>query len=103
MKLVLLMYLKDDEKCVARLLKDKAIDTYSRLPLEGHGPGSASGWSGEIQPYESQLVMSVLPDEQAAALLDAISQCTGVQDPRHPIRAALLDVERFTCCEIGQP
>lgn len=103
MKLVLLMYLKDDEKCVARLLKEQAIATYSRLALEGHGPGSASGWSGEIQPYESQLIMSVLPDEQAAALVDAIAQCTGVQDPRHPIRAALLDVERFTCCEIGQP
>ncbi len=47
--------------------------------------------------------MSILPDEQAAALVDAVSQCTGVEDPRHPIRAALVDVERFTCCEIGQP
>ncbi|UCC71776.1 MAG: hypothetical protein JSV86_15575 [Gemmatimonadota bacterium] len=102
MKLVLLMYLKDDEKCVNRLLGQQAVLAFSRLSVEGHGPGSAAGWSGEIQPYESQVIMTVLPDDQADSLVGAVSECTGVEDPRHPIRAALLDVEQFTCCELAQ-
>lgn len=99
MKLVLLMYLKEDQKCADRLLNEIGIETFSRLSVEGHGPGSAAGWSREIQPYESQMVMTVVPDERAAALMRAVQECTGVEDPRHPIRAALLDVEQFSCCE----
>lgn len=103
MKLVLLMYLQDDQKCVNRLLGEVGVQAFSRLSVEGHGPGSAAGWSGEIQPFHSQLVMAVLPDEHAATLMQAVNNCKGVQDPRHPIRATLLDVEQFTCCEINQP
>ena len=102
MKLVLLMFLEDDEKCVNRLLGEQKIAMYSRLPVEGHGPGSAAGWTGEIQPFQSQIIMTILPDEQASALMEAVGSCTGVEDPRHPIRAALFDVEQFTCCEMGQ-
>jgi hypothetical protein len=103
MKLVLLMYLQEDQKCVNRLLGDLGVQAYSRLSVEGHGPGSPVGWSGEIQPYQSQLVFAILPDEHAAKLMHAVGGCKGVQDPRHPIRATLLDVEQFTCCEIAQP
>jgi hypothetical protein len=45
--------------------------------------------------------MAVVPAEVAGSLMRAVSECTGVQDPRHPIRAVLLDVEGFTCCEIA--
>jgi hypothetical protein len=103
MKLVLLMYLQEDEKCVNRLLGQMEIQAFSRLSIEGHGPGSTIGWSGEVQPYQSQLVMTILPDEGAKALMDAIAKCTGVEDPRHPIRAALLNVEEFSCCELSKP
>ena len=64
MKLVLLMFLKEDEKCVNR---------------------------------------SILPAEEAKPLVHTVGACTGVQDPRHPIRAALIDVEQFTGCELGKP
>lgn len=103
MKLVLLMYLQEDQECVDRLLSEMGIPAFSRLSVEGHGPGSTVGWSGEILPYQSQIIMAVLPDDQAASLTEAVAKCSGVQDPRHPIRAALLDVEQFTCCELGQP
>ncbi len=102
MKLVLLMFLEDDEKCVEKLLREQEVAVFSRLPVVGHGPGSAAGWTGEIQPYHSQLIMAILPDQQASALIEAVGSCTGVEDPRHPIRAALLDVQQFTCCEFGQ-
>lgn len=103
MKLVMLMFLEEDAKCVNRLLSELKVETFSRLPLEGHGPGSSAGWSGQIQPYKSQMVMSILPDEQAISLMRAVDSCTGVEDPRHPIRAALMDVEKFSCCQLGQP
>ncbi len=103
MKLVLLMYLQDDESCVAQLLKETDVQTFSRLSMEGRGPGASGGWYGETQPYQSQMIMAIMPAEQAASLAQAVSSCTGVEDPRHPIRAAVLDVEDFTCCERGQP
>ena len=103
MKLVLLMFLEEDAECVYRLLSEVKVEAFSRLPIEGHGPGSAAGWSGQIQPYKSQMVMSIMPDDQAASLMQAVDTCTGVEDPRHPIRAALMSVEAFSCCQIGQP
>ena len=103
MKLVLLMFLKEDEKCVNRLLSAQKVQSFSRLGVEGRGPGAAAGWTGEVQPYQSQMIMSILPTEEAQSLIHAVSACTGVQDPRHPIRAALLDVEQFACCELGKP
>ncbi|KPK58870.1 MAG: hypothetical protein AMS21_10355 [Gemmatimonas sp. SG8_38_2] len=103
MKLVLLMFLEEDEKCVNRLLSEQKVQSFSRMGVEGRGPGAAAGWTGEVQPYQSQMIMSILPAEEAHALIQAVHSCTGVQDPRHPIRAALLDVEQFTCCEIGKP
>ena len=102
MKLVFLMYLEEDQKCVDRLLKERQIGAFSRIPVEGHGPGSAAGWSGEIQPYDSQIIMTVVEDAPAEALVRAVGNCTGVEDPRHPIRAVLMNVEQFTCCETAQ-
>ena len=99
MKLAILMYLKDDEKCVDSLLKEIDIQSFSRLPVEGHRPGPARGWYGETAPYRSELLMSVLPEEQAKKLTQAVAKCTGVEDQQHPIRAAILDVEQFVCCE----
>jgi hypothetical protein len=103
MKLVLLMFLEEDAECVNRLLGELQVEAFSRLAVEGHGPGSSAGWSGQIQPYKSQIVMSILPDDQASSLMQAVDTCTGVEDPRHPIRAALMSVEKFSCCSLGQP
>ncbi len=98
MKLVMLMYLKEDARCVERLLAEVGVGTYSRLAVEGHGPGIPAGWTGAIPPYDAEMVFTIVPDDLGAALLESVSGCTGVEDPRHPIRAAMLDVEAFTCC-----
>ncbi|MDX1623817.1 MAG: hypothetical protein R3199_07530 [Gemmatimonadota bacterium] len=97
MKLVLLMYLEGDEACVERLLAEQGVAVYSRLPIEGVGPG-ARGWYGEVAPYASRMIVTMVEGEAAARLLDAVSECRGVQDPSHPIRAAMVDVERATAC-----
>lgn len=99
MKLVILMYLKEDEKCVNRLLGELDIQSFSRLPVEGHGPGATGGWYPDTPPYQSQMLVSVLPNDQAAALSEAVAGCTGVADPRHPVHAVVLGIEQYVCCE----
>jgi hypothetical protein len=99
MKLAILMYLKDDENCVDKLLKQIDIQSFSRLPVEGRRPGPAGGWYGETAPYQAELLISILPEDQAARLTEAVATCTGVEDPRHPIRVATLDVDQFVCCD----
>ncbi len=47
--------------------------------------------------------MSVMPDDRADTLVQAVSNCTGVEDPRHPIRAVVVDGEQFVCCEKPNP
>lgn len=101
MKLVMLMYLQEDDKCVAKLLKEQEVEAFNSMPMEGRGPGSNAGWYGETAPYQSRMVIAVLPDEQAQALVQAVAHCSSVEDPRHPIRAVQLDVEQFACCTMN--
>ena len=99
MKLVILMYLRDDDACVVRLLSESRVPVYSRLEMEGVAKGGGGGWYGESVPYNSQMIVAVVPDDVATDLLEAVAGCRGVQDPRHPIRALQLPVERETACE----
>ena len=93
MKLVFLMYLEDDDAAVMRLLEKQGVSHWSRMPLEGHSAGTA-GWYGQVAPYHSRMVFTVMPADQAQELLDAIAACTDCQDPSHPIHALQVDVER---------
>ena len=97
MKMVILMYLREDERCVDRMLAAGGVGTFSRLPIEGHGPG-ARGWYGEVAPYDSRMVMAVVEPEIASGILSAVEECRGVADPGHPIRAVQLDVEHVASC-----
>ena len=99
LKLVLIMYLEEDEGCVNGLLSEQDVGIFSRLSMEGLARGAGSGWYGVGLPYQSRLIMSLLPIEQADALMAAVARCRGVQDPRHPIRAVQLAVERSAACE----
>jgi len=93
MKLIMLLYLEDDEACVARMLKEHGVVAYSRLPLEGHGAGMA-GWYGSTAPFASRMVFTMVPEPRARALLDAVADCGDqLADPRHPIHAIQLAVE----------
>ena len=99
MKMVILMYLEDDERCAAELLNRFAVASFTRIPVEGHGPGARGGWYGSTSPYRSQLTFTFVDDEVASELVEAVSSCAGVADPGHPIRAAMFEVEKFVTAE----
>lgn len=92
MKLIILLYLEDDDPCVSRFLKENGVVAYSRLPLEGHGAGMA-GWYGDTAPYRSRMAFTIVPEDRAQALMDAVKSCETNADPRHPIHAIQLAVE----------
>lgn len=99
MKLVVLMYLRDDDACVERLLAGSRVAIYSRMDVEGVARATgAGGWYGDAPPHDSEMIVAVVPDDVARDLLDAVAECRGVQDPRHPIHALQLPVERETAC-----
>lgn len=98
MKMMLLTYLEGDEECVERLLRKLDVQMYSQISMEGHGKGSTAGWYGETAPYRSRMVFSFMPEEIADRVLTEVRACTGVEDPRHPIRAFELDVTRASAC-----
>ncbi len=93
MKLVVLLYLEDDDAVVARLLREHGASTWSRTPLEGHGAG-LPGWLGTVAPYRSRMIFTLVDAERARALLAAVEVMDGLADPRNPVHALQLDVER---------
>ena len=93
MKMILLMYLEDDDVTVRRLLETEGVGGYSVLPLEGHGEGKA-GWYGVVPAYRSRMAFAVVTPERAEGLMKAVSKCTGCSDPAHPIHAIQVDVEK---------
>jgi len=100
MKLVMLTYLEGDEKCVERLLTALEVPTFSRLAVEGHERAASAGWygSGAVAPYRSEVIFVFASDALAAAILDGVQACTGVEDPKHPIRAFALEVAGAAAC-----
>ena len=92
MKLVILLYLEEDDAAVMRLLEKHGVNAFSRLPLEGVGAGAA-GWYGDVAPYRSRMVFTLLSGDQASELLSVVRACTDCQDHRHPIHALQVDVE----------
>ena len=98
MKLVMLMYLKDDEPCVDRLLRELDVPVFSRFSMEGVGEGSP-GWYGEVHPYESRMTFAMVADDLAGRLMEAVSAgAGGLEDLDHPVRAVQLAVERSSAC-----
>ena len=101
MKLMMLMYLEEDEACVNRLVAELGVPMVSQLGVEGMegvGSGKAGGWYGESAPYQSRMTLTVVDDAMADRIVEAIGRCEGIVDPRHPIRVVQLAVERTTTC-----
>lgn len=93
MKLILLLYLADDEDCVARLLKERGVVTHSRLNLEGFGRGM-TGWYGDTPAFRSRMAFALVPEGQAEAVLAGVRNCPGTSGgAQHPIHAIQLGVE----------
>lgn len=103
MKLIVLTYLEGDEECVERLLRQVDVSAYSQMSIEGHAEGVPAGWYGESAPYRSRVVFAFVGDTTAERILTAVQACTGVEDPRHPIRAFELDVGRSAACGCPEP
>lgn len=97
MKMVMLMYLEEDEGCVERLVDRAGVTVFSRLSVEGRGPGSP-GWRGTVPAYASRITMAVVDDDRAADLLEAVRTDAACEDARHPVRAVQLDVEASAAC-----
>jgi len=93
MKLVFLMYLEEDDAAVQEMLRRQKVATWSGVSLEGHATGT-TGWYGDVAPYRSRMVFSVMPAPQAEELMEAVANCTACQDKAHPLRALQVDVER---------
>jgi len=103
MKMIVLTYLEGDEDCVERLLAQVEVTAYSQMSIEGHGKGVPVGWYGETAPFRSRMVFAFVGNETAGRILAAVEACTGVEDPRHPIRAFELAVGRHTACGCKEP
>lgn len=99
MKLLILLYLEEDEACVTGMLAGQGVPIYSRTSVEGIGPG-APGWYGRTAPYQSRMILALVSPERATAVLEAVQEGTGLVDSRHPIHALQLDVERTTACGV---
>jgi hypothetical protein len=100
MKLIMLTYLEGDEKCVERLLTKLDVPMFSRLAVEGHERAGAGGWygAGSEAPYRSEVIFVFATDALAESILEGVTECTGVEDPKHPIRAFALAVENAAAC-----
>lgn len=92
MKLLVLLYLEDDDRTVLSLLRAHGVVAWSRLSVEGHGPGTP-GWFAEVAPYRSRMILTLVPEGQAGELMDAVRGCAECQDPAHPVHAMQVGVE----------
>jgi len=103
MRMVMLLYLEGDEKCVEGLLADLNVTAFSQVSVEGHAPSGSAGWYGSGTPYRSGMIMVFTEDETAGAILRGVHECSAVEDPKHPIRAFLLGVEDAAACGCARP
>lgn len=93
MKMIVLLHLDGDREVVRDLLERHRVTVYSEVAMEGRGEGTP-GWYGEVAPYRSRMTFTLLPTDRARELMDAVQSCSGCRDPRHPIHALQLSVER---------
>ncbi|CBH25119.1 hypothetical protein [Salinibacter ruber] len=99
MKLVAIMTLDAYRDDVHALLREREIEVFSELDIEGHHQSSAAGaapaWFGSgTPPADSTLTWAFLDDDQADHLLDAIADFNERRDLERPVRGFRMDVDR---------
>lgn len=99
MKLIAIMSLDTYRSDVHALLREREIEVFSELNIEGYhqlsAKGAAPAWFGkETPPTESTLTWAFLDDEQADVLLEAVTDLNEQRDLERPVRAFAMDVER---------
>jgi len=100
MKLVAVMSLDSNRKALHRMYREHSIQVFSEIDIKGYhhtqSPSAADvGWFGHAShPAYSTLTWAFLPEDQAELLLDAIATLNADADPKHPIRAFQMPVDR---------
>lgn len=102
LKMVVLLYLEDDDEAVTRLLADQGIAAFSRVELDGHGEGGSAGWYGRTSPYRSRMIFALVPPDRAGALLEAVRGAEGLQDCAHPVHGVQVGVEAAAVSASGR-
>lgn len=99
MKLVAIMSLDTYRNDVHALLREREIEVFSELDIEGYHQSSTAGtspaWFGSgTPPTDSTLTWAFLDDTQAGALLEAVAAFNERRDLERPVRAFEMNVER---------
>ncbi len=99
MKLVAIMSLDAYRDDLHTLLREREIEVFSELDIEGYHQSSAAGASpawfgGGTPPTDSTLTWAFLADAQADVLLDAVADLNDRRDLERPVRAFQMDVGR---------
>lgn len=93
MRIVMLMYLEEDAGRVADLLRSREIVAFTRLEAEGWTASLPSPWSGATTPFRSELLLTLVPEDRAAELMQAVADCA-CANVRHPVHGVELAVAR---------
>ena len=101
MKLVAIMSLDTYREELHALLRERKIEVFSELDIEGYHQASSGGevnpspgwFRGGTPPTDSTLTWAFLDDEQADRLLDAIAALNDRRDLERPVRAFQMSVD----------
>lgn len=99
MKLVTIMSLNAYRDDIHALLREREIEVFSELDIEGyHQPlsaGASPAWfGGGPPPTDSILTWAFLEEAQAEVLMDAVADLNEHRDLERPVRAFQMDVDR---------
>jgi len=100
MKLVAVMSLDANREALHRMYRKHEIQVFSEIDIKGYHhsqtPSAADvGWFGHAShPAYSTLTWAFLPAKQATDLLDSIAAFNQDTDPKHPVRAFEMPVDR---------
>jgi len=99
MKLIAIMSLDAYRDEVHQLLRDREIEVFSELDIEGYHQSSDAGatpawFGGGTPPTDSTLTWAFLDEAQAERLLDAVAALNERRNLDRPVRAFEMNVER---------
>jgi len=98
MKLVAIMSLDAYREDVHALLREREIEVFSELAIEGYhhsSAGAVPAWfGGGTPPTDSTLTWAFLDEEQADVLLDAVATLNEQRTLERAVRAFQMDVDR---------
>lgn len=99
MKLVAIMSLDAYRNHLHTLLREREIEVFSELDIQGYHQSSAAGaspaWFGGGTPStDSTLTWAFLDDDEAIMLMDAVADFNEGRDLERPVRAFQMDVDR---------